>query len=223
MHKAFYSDDIMEFKINHKWSKGKLKDILIDQNKYVLFIEKGEDKLEYQNPILLINNYDAPSLIKKFDENFSPNQRVEFFEESNNSWTEGIIKTKNNDFYLISYSTKTNLNNSKILFKNNIRSLTNDRDLLKLDLNKAQGFSLKNFETLSNPKKYAKKFIKKLIKLLNDKIFFVFLNNNFDLFIFSKDNEKENNIINKDVIDGLIDVAVKHFKEMDRENKKLFK
>ena len=223
MQKAFYSDDIMEFKINHKWSKGKLKDILIDQNKYVLFIEKGEDKLEYQNPILLINNYDAPSLIKKFDENFSPNQRVEFFEESNNSWTEGIIKTKNNDFYLISYSTKTNLNNSKILFKNNIRSLTNDRDLLKLDLNKAQGFSLKNFETLSNPKKYAKKFIKKLIKLLNDKIFIVFLNNNLDLFIFSQDNEQENNIINKDVIDGLIDVAVKHFKEMDRENKKLFK
>ena len=223
MQKVFYSDDIMEFKINHKWSKGKLKDILIDQNKYVLFIEKGEDKLEYQNPILLINNYDAPSLIKKFDENFSPNQRVEFFEESNNSWTEGIIKTKNNDFYLISYSTKTNLNNSKILFKNNIRSLTNDRDLLKLDLNKAQGFSLKNFETLSNPKKYAKKFIKKLIKLLNDKIFIAFLNNNLDLFIFSQDNEKANNIINKDVIDGLIDVAVKHFKEMDRENKKLFK
>ena len=223
MQKVFYSDDIMEFKINHKWSKGKLKDILIDQNKYVLFIEKGEDKLEYQNRILLINNYDAPSLIKKFDENFSPNQRVEFFEESNNSWTEGIIKTKNNDFYLISYSTKTNLNNSKILFKNNIRSLTNDRDLLKLDLNKAQGFSLKNFETLSNPKKYAKKFIKKLIKLLNDKIFIAFLNNNLDLFIFSQDNEKENNIINKDVIDGLIDVAVKHFKEMDRENKKLFK
>ena len=223
MQKVFYSDDIMEFKINHKWSKGKLKDILIDQNKYVLFIEKGEDKLEYQNPILLINNYDAPSLIKKFDENFFPNQRVEFFEESNNSWTEGIIKTKNNDFYLISYSTKTNLNNSKILFKNNIRSLTNDRDLLKLDLNKAQGFSLKNFETLSNPKKYAKKFIKKLIKLLNDKIFIAFLNNNLDLFIFSQDNEQENNIINKDVIDGLIDVAVKHFKEMDRENKKLFK
>ena len=223
MQKVFYSDDIMEFKINHKWSKGKLKDILIDQKKYVLFIEKGEDKLEYQNPILLINNYDAPSLIKKFDENFSPNQRVEFFEESNNSWTEGIIKTKNNDFYLISYSTKANLNNSKILFKNNIRSLTNDRDLLKLDLNKAQGFSLKNFETLSNPKKYAKKFIKKLIKLLNDKIFIVFLNNNLDLFIFSQDNEQENNIINKDVIDGLIDVAVKHFKEMDRENKKLFK
>ena len=223
MQKVFYSDDIMEFKINHKWSKGKLKDILIDQNKYVLFIEKGEDKLEYQNPILLINNYDTASLIKKFDENFSPNQRVEFFEESNNSWTEGIIKTKNNDFYLISYSTKTNLNNSKILFKNNIRSLTNDRDLLKLDLNKAQGFSLKNFETLSNPKKYAKKFIKKLIKLLNDKIFIAFLNNNLDLFIFSQDNEQENNIINKDVIDGLIDVAVKHFKEMDRENKKLFK
>ena len=95
--------------------------------------------------------------------------------------------------------------------------------MLKLDLNKAQGFSLKNFETLSNPKKYAKKFIKKLIKLLNDKIFIAFLNNNLDLFIFSQDNEKENNIINKDVIDGLIDVAVKHFKEMDRENKKLFK
>lgn len=223
MKKVFYSDDIMEFKINHKWLKGNIKDILIDQNKYILFIEKGEDKLEYQSPILIINNCNTASLLKKFDENFTTNQRVEFFEESNNSWIEGIIKTKNNDFYLISYSTKTNLNNSKILFKNNIRSLTNDRDLLKLDLIKAKCFSLKIFESLSNPKKYAKKFIKKLIKLLNDKIFFVFLNNNCDLFIFSQDNEKENNMINKNLIDGLIDIAFKHFKKMDKENKKLFK
>ena len=220
MQKAFYSDDIMEFKINHKWLKGCLKDILIDQNKYILFTEKGKEQLVHENPILLINNYNVASLIKKLDENFSPNQKVEFFEDSNNTWTEGIIKTKNNDFYLISYSTKTNLNNSKILFKNNIRSLINDRDLCKLDLNKAQSFSLKIFESLCNPKKYATKFIKILIKLLNDKIFFVFLNNNLDLFIFSQDNKKE---INKEVIDGLIDVAAKHFKEMDKANNKLFK
>jgi hypothetical protein len=223
MKKVFYSDDIMEFKINHKWLKGNLKDILIDQNKYILFVEKGEDKLEYQSPILIINNCNTASLLKKFDENFTTNQRVEFFEESNNSWVEGIIKTKNNDFYLISYSTKTNLNNSKILFKNNIRSLPNDRDLLKLDLIKAKCFSLNIFESLSNPKKYAKKFIKKLIKLLNDKIFLVFLNNNFDLFIFSQDNEKENDMINKNLIDGLIDIAFKHFKKMDKANKILFK
>jgi hypothetical protein len=40
------------------------------------------------------------------------------------------------------------------------------------------------------------------------------------LFIFSNDNS---NSVKQEIIDGLIDVAVKHFHKIDKENKKLFK
>ena len=170
MQKAFYSEDIMEFKINHKWLRGSIKDIILEQNKFILSLEKEDNILEHQNDILLINNLISESLIKIIEQEYSPNQRVEFFDESSNSWIEGTIKTKNKDFYIITYSTKTSLNNSKILYKNNIRPITNDKDLMILNLNHVKNFSLKNFENLSNPTKYGKKFIKKLLNLLNEKI-----------------------------------------------------
>ena len=221
MQKAFYSDDILEFKINHKWIKGNLKNIIIDENKYILSFDKEDQKtFELQSQQLLINSYKPESIIKNLEISFSHNQRVEFYDESSNSWTEGTIQTINKDFYLISYATKGSLNNSKILFKNNVRPLSNDKDLLKLNINNLECFSLKDFENFSNPEKYAKKFVNKLIKLLNDQIYMAFLNRNFDLFIFSKDN---NNSVNKDIINGLIEVAVKHFNEIDKVNKKLFK
>jgi hypothetical protein len=110
------------------------------------------------------------------------------------------------------------------LHKNNIRPLISNDDILKLNLHNAQCFSLKNFESFSNPVKYAKKFIKNLINLLGEKIFFVFLNNNFDLFIFSKGHENESNhSINEEIINGLINVAVQHFEEIDKVDKQLFK
>lgn len=223
MQKAFYSDDILEFKINHKWIKGNLKNIIIDENKYILSFDKEDQKtFELQGQQLLINSYKPESIIKNLEISFSHNQRVEFYDESSNSWTEGTIQTINKDFYLISYATKGSLNNSKILFKNNIRPLSDDRELLKLNISHLQCFSLKDFETFSNPEKYSKKFIKKLINLLKDKIYIVFLNNNFELFIFFKENENCNTA-NKEIIDGLINVAVKHFHEVDKINKKLFK
>ena len=221
MQKVFYSDDILEFKINHKWVAGNLKNISKKENKYILSLNKEDQKIiEYQNPILLINNYKLESLINNSETSFSNNQRVEFFDDSSNSWAEGTIQTINNNIFLISYATKGSLNNSKILFKNNVRPLSNDKDLLKLNINNLECFSLKDFENFSNPEKYAKKFVNKLIKLLNDQIYMAFLNRNFDLFIFSKDN---NNLVNKDIINGLIEVAVKHFNEIDKVNKKLFK
>jgi len=222
MQKIFYSDDLMEFKINNKWVKGNLKDIIIEQNKYILSLDKEKEKYEHQNPILSINNYNLESIINS-EKEYSPNQRIEFFEESSNSWSEGTIKTKNNDFYIISYVSKTSLNNSKILYKNDIRPLTNNNDIVKLNISNAQCYSLKNFENLSNPIKYSKRFIKKLINLLKQKIFFVFLNDNLNLFIFSNESENDNFLINNDVITGLIDVAFKHFKDIDKTNKKLFK
>lgn len=223
MQKAYYSDDLMEFKINNKWVKGYLKDIIKEQNKYILLLYKEKDKFEHQNQILCLNNYNLESILKNSENEYSENQRIEFFDESSNSWSEGKIKTKNNDFYIISYVSKTNLDNSKILFKKDIRPLTSQNDLLKLNIHNVQCFSLKTFDNLSNPIKYAKKFIKKLINLLNEKIIFVFLNDNFDLFIFNNEREDDNNLINNDVITGLSDIAFKHFKNIDKANKKLFK
>ena len=119
--------------------------------------------MEIKDQILLINNYNVETEIKNFDGDYSQNQRVEFYEDSTNSWTEGVVKKKNNDFFIISYSTETSLNNSRILYKNNIRPLTNDRDILRLNLNNVCCYSLKNFKKLDNPRKYVKRFIKKLI------------------------------------------------------------
>ena len=64
MQKAFYSEDIMEFKINHKWLRGSIKDIILEQNKFILSLEKEDNILEHQNDILLINNLISESLIK---------------------------------------------------------------------------------------------------------------------------------------------------------------
>ena len=223
MQKAFYYEDIMEFKINNKWSKGKLKDIIINQNKYIVSLEKGEDNYEIQNKTLLINSFNVDSIIKNIGSEYNQNQRVEYFEETSNSWNLGTIKKKNKDFYIISYEAKPSVNNSKILYRNSLRPLTNEKDILKLNLNQVKVYSLKNFETLSNPMKYMKKFIKKLINLFADKIYFIFLNNNYDLFIFGAENENEKSLVNKVVINGLIDVAINHFKDFDKSNKKLFK
>jgi hypothetical protein len=129
----------------------------------------------------------------------------------------------NNDFYIVSYANKSCLNNTKILYKNNIRPLTTDNDLVKLNLDKVHCYSLKLFEKFSNPIKYAKKFINKLINLLSNKIMYTFLNDELDLFIFINEIEKENksNNATNEIMEGLIDVAVKHFEEIEKENKKI--
>lgn len=50
------------------------------------------------------------------------------------------------------------------------------------------------------------------------------MNNNFDLFIFNKGHENESNhSINEEIINGLINVAVHHFEEIDKVDKQLFK
>lgn len=225
MLKSLYSDDLIEFKDNNKWIKGNLKDIVLGEKKFILSLEKEKEKtFEHTSDTLFLNNLNYESIMKNENETYSMNQSVEFFDESSNSWIEGTIKSIKNDFYLISYITKKSINNTTILHKNNIRPLISNDDILKLNLHNAQCYSLKNFEPFSNPVKYAKKFIKNLINLLGDKIFFVFLNNNFDLFIFNKGHENESNhSINEEIINGLINVAVQHFEEIDKVDKQLFK
>ncbi len=225
MKKAFYPDDIMEFKLNNKWIKGSLKDINKSQNKFILSLDNNPQNYEHKNISLIFNNFSIETIIKSSEKNFTVNQRIEFYDMENNCWSEANIESMNNDFYIVSYANKDRLNNTKILYKNNIRNLTNDSDLVKLNLEKAHSYSLKNFEKFSNPIKLAKKFINKLLNILGNKIFFTFLNDNLDLFLFINETEKENEFNNSqnEIMNGLIEVAMKHFEEMEKSDKKLFK
>lgn len=221
MQKSFYPDDILEFKSYYKWVKGSLKDIIINDNKYILsLINEKEQSTKNQNNILIINN-SSPN-INNSQITYTVDQKVEFFDESSNNWIEGTIKNFNNDFYIISYIGKNNLTTSKIIYKNNIRPITNNKDILKIYINNIQSFSLREFQKLGNPIKYAKRFINKLVYLLDEKIVFTFLNNNFDLFIYVTGNEN-NKFSNKELIKGLIDIAVKHFRGIDKEKKEIYK
>jgi hypothetical protein len=222
MQKSFFPDDIMEFKLNNKWVKGNIKDILISENKFVLNLSNLNQNYEHKNSILIFNNYSFDTIKKNLEKNFEINQRIEFYDEINNSWQEANIETKNNDFYIISYANKNSMNNTKILYKNNIRALTNNNDMIKLNLEKVKIFSLKKFEKFENCLKYCKKLVKKLVNILKDKILYTFMNENLDLFIFWINNENDN-LNENEIINGLIDIGFKHFEEIDKKNKKLFK
>lgn len=222
MQKSFFPDDIMEFKLNNKWVKGNIKDILISENKFVLNLSNLNQNYEHKNSILIFNNYSFDTIKKNLEKNFEINQRIEFYDEINNSWQEANIETKNNDFYIISYANKNSMNNTKILYKNNIRALTNNNDMIKLNLEKVKIFSLKKFEKFENCLRYCKKLVKKLVNILKDKILYTFMNENLDLFIFWINNENDN-LNENEIINGLIDIGFKHFEEIDKKNKKLFK
>ena len=222
MQKSFFPDDIMEFKLNNKWVKGNIKDILISENKFVLNLSNLNQNYDHKNSVLIFNNYSFDTIKKNLEKNFEINQRIEFYDEINNSWQEANIETKNNDFYIISYANKNSMNNTKILYKNNIRALTNNNDMIKLNLEKVKIFSLKKFEKFENCLKYCKKLVTKLVNILKDKILYTFMNENLDLFIFWINNENDN-LNENEIINGLIDIGFKHFEEIDKKNKKLFK
>ena len=222
MQKSFFPDDIMEFKLNNKWVQGNIKDILISENKFVLNLSNLNQNYDHKNSVLIFNNYSFDTIKKNLEKNFEINQRIEFYDEINNSWQEANIETKNNDFYIISYANKNSMNNTKILYKNNIRALTNNNDMIKLNLEKVKIFSLKKFEKFENCLKYCKKLVKKLVNILKDKILYTFMNENLDLFIFWINNENDN-LNENEIINGLIDIGFKHFEEIDKKNKKLFK
>ena len=224
MKKSFYPDDIMEFKLNNKWYKGSLKNIIKSDNKYIISLENNpSENKDHNNSLLIFNNYSIETILGSSGKKFNVNQRVEFYDIENKCWSEANIESMNNDFYIVSYANKSCLNNTKILYKNNIRPLTTDNDLVKLNLEKMHCYSLKLFEKFSNPIKYAKKFINKLINLLSNKIMYTFLNDELDLFIFINEMEKENksNNATNEIMEGLIEVAVKHFEEIEKENKKI--
>ena len=224
MKKSFYPNDIMEFKLNNKWYKGSLKNIIKSDNKFLISLDSTAPELtEHKNSILIFNNFSIETILQNSDKNFNVNQRIEFYDIENNCWSEANIESMNKDFYIVSYANKSCLNNTKILYKNNIRALTGDNDLVKFNLDKAHCYSLKIFQKFLNPIKYAKKFINKLINLLGNKIMYTFLNEDLDLFIFINENDKENekNSELNEIIEGLIGVGVKHFEEIEKENKKM--
>jgi hypothetical protein len=94
--------------------------------------------------------------------------------------------------------------------------------VIKLNLEKVKIFSLKKFEKFENCLKHCKKLVKKLVNILKDKILYTFMNENLDLFIFWINNENDN-LNENEIINGLIDIGFKHFEEIDKKNKKLFK
>lgn len=225
MKKSFYPDDIMEFKLNNKWFKGSLKDIKKSEKKYILSLDNSQTQdLEHKDHILVVNNFSIETLLKSSKQNFNENERVEFYDTDNNCWSPANIESMNKDFYIVSYTDKTNLNNTKIIYKNNLRPLTND--IISLELRNANSYSLQNFKKFTNPLKFAKKFISKLLIVLNEKILYTFLNDNFELFLFMNESQKENdpnNSQNEIIINGLIEVAIKHFEEIEKMNKNIFK
>ena len=225
MKKSFYPDDIMEFKLNNKWFKGSLKDIKKSEKKYILSLDNSQTQdLEHKDHILVVNNFSIETLLKSSKQNFNENERVEFYDTDNNCWSPANIESMNKDFYIVSYADKTSLNNTKIIYKNNLRPLTND--IISLDLRNAYSYSLQNFKKFTNPLKFAKKFISKLLIVLNEKILYTFLNDNFELFLFMNESQKENdpnNSQNEIIINGLIEVAIKHFEEIEKMNKNIFK
>jgi len=225
MKKSFYPDDIMEFKLNNKWFKGSLKDIKKSEKKYILSLDNSQTQdLEHKDHILVVNNFSIETLLKSSKQNFNENERVEFYDTDNNCWSPANIESMNKDFYIVSYADKTNLNNTKIIYKNNLRPLTND--IISLELRNANSYSLQNFKKFTNPLKFAKKFISKLLIVLNEKILYTFLNDNFELFLFMNESQKENdpnNSQNEIIINGLIEVAIKHFEEIEKMNKNIFK
>ena len=225
MKKSFYPDDIMEFKLNNKWFKGSLKDIKKSEKKYILSLDNSQTQdLEHKDHILVVNNFSIETLLKSSKQNFNENERVEFYDTDNNCWSPANIESMNKDFYIVSYADKTSLNNTKIIYKNNLRPLTND--IISLELRNAYSYSLQNFKKFTNPLKLAKKFISKLLIVLNEKILYTFLNDNFELFLFMNESQKENdpnNSQNEIIINGLIEVAIKHFEEIEKMNKNIFK
>ena len=225
MKKSFYPDDIMEFKLNNKWFKGSLKDIKKSEKKYILSLDNSQTQdLEHKDHILVVNNFSIETLLKSSKQNFNENERVEFYDTDNNCWSPANIESMNKDFYIVSYADKTSLNNTKIIYKNNLRPLTND--IICLELRNAYSYSLQNFKKFTNPLKFAKKFISKLLIVLNEKILYTFLNDNFELFLFMNESQKENdpnNSQNEIIINGLIEVAIKHFEEIEKMNKNIFK
>ena len=225
MKKSFYPDDIMEFKLNNTWFKGSLKDIKKSEKKYILSLDNSQTQdLEHKDHILVVNNFSIETLLKSSKQNFNENERVEFYDTDNNCWSPANIESMNKDFYIVSYADKTSLNNTKIIYKNNLRPLTND--IISLELRNAYSYSLQNFKKFTNPLKFAKKFISKLLIVLNEKILYTFLNDNFELFLFMNESQKENdpnNSQNEIIINGLIEVAIKHFEEIEKMNKNIFK
>ena len=226
MQKSFYPDDIMEFKINNKWIKGNIKDISISENKFFLNLSNSNKSeiYEHKNSILIFNNYTFDTIKKNLEKSFDINQRVEFYDDINNYWLEANIEAKNNDFYIVSYANKSSMNNTKILYKNNIRPITNNCDIVKLNIEKFKIFSLKKFAKFNNYNKLCKKFIKKLINVLNEKILYTFMNENLDLFIIWNNNCNDNeNLDVNEIINGLIEIGFKHFEEVSQKDKKFIK
>ena len=65
MKKSFYPGDIMEFKLNNKWIRGSLKNIIKSENKYIISLENSSsENFEHKNSLLIFNNFSIETIFR---------------------------------------------------------------------------------------------------------------------------------------------------------------
>ena len=160
---------------------------------------------------------------------FTINDRMEFYDNNLNIWFKGEIKNIQGDFYLINYIVNANLCNSKIVHLNNIRLIPKEKETYKFDIDKCKKFSLNCFNDLNNNKECQIILCKQIKKIFNNEIEKIFVSED-NLFLFEK--LRNENPLNNDMIKNMIIISKEHFEEMeklrnidlnDNNNKKIFK
>lgn len=222
MQKLYTSKDPLEFNINNKWLQGELHTINPTQNIFEIKLQNSNTPLSQQSTFLQINTLNLQSILSNSN-NFNINDKVEFYDDNTNGWQEGKITNKNGDFYIVNYLNKKSFDNSKILYKNNLRPLTKSQDIIKFNLDCADYYELKDkFGELSNPEKCVKKLGKQLIEIFGEEIKFIYVGDNLEMIIFKEKKNKENNnsLLKKEIIEGLIEIAKNHFEELEHHKVK---
>ena len=218
-----------EFKINDKWITGELIDIDLDNQKYIIKLSLINKTYEHKNKYLIYHCPNIRDIMNNNNNQFTINDRMEFYDNNLNIWFKGEIKNIQGDFYLINYIVNANLCNSKIVHFNNIRLIPKEKETYKFDIDKCKKFSLNCFNDLNNNKECQIILCKQIKKIFNNEIEKIFVSED-NLFLFEK--LRNENPLNNDMIKNMIIISKEHFEEMeklrnidlnDNNNKKIFK
>lgn len=225
MQKLYTSKEPLEFYINNKWQQGELHNINIPSNTFKILLSQNKSLISHQSTSLQINTINIQNILSNSSNSYNVNDKVEFYDENTKGWIEGSIKSIKGDFFVINYNIKNNFDNSKIIYKNNLRPTTKEQDIIKLSMDCINCYELKDkFKELSNPEKCAKKLSKEIIEIFGKEIKYIFLGENLEMFIL-KDKKLLNNnsLLKSEIIEELIKIAVKHFEEIEQNRQKVLK
>ena len=199
-----------EFKINNCWEIGSLLDVDINSQKYFIKIEEEENKskiIEYQNQFLYIRKQNN-NFKNKPEQGYRINELVEVL--NNKKWCVGSILSQKGNFYLISILAKGN-QTEKFFHENFIRPLTEEKNMIKLNLQSCKRISLEIFQNFVKKENYIRRMINKFKKIfLPEEIQYLF-HSNLNLYLFGSNVEEE-------LINSLIQVSFEHFSELEAKN-----